>query len=379
MSDQDFYTLLGVDRSADDKALKAAFRKLAMQYHPDRNPGDASAEARFKQINEAYDVLKDPQKRAAYDRFGKAAFQQGGGAGAQGFDFSGSFSDIFEDLFGDFMGGGRGQRTQGRSGAVRGADLRYNLEISLEDAYRGKAATLTIPTAETCGVCEGTGAEPGTKPETCPTCGGSGKIRTTQGFFMVERTCMTCRGTGQIIAKPCKACNGLGRVQKDKTLQVKIPAGVDDGTRIRLSGEGEPGARGGPAGDLYIFVGVKPHPVFQRENTSLYCVAPVPMTTAALGGEIDVPSLDGQRTAVKIPPGTQSGRQFRLRGKGMPALQGAGTGDLIIEVNVETPVNLTKRQRELLEEFRLGETGENAPESHGFLNKLKTLWSDLTE
>ncbi|MEX6724429.1 molecular chaperone DnaJ [Parapedomonas caeni] len=378
MADEDYYDVLGVDRNADEKALKSAFRKLAMQYHPDKNPGDAAAEARFKQINEAYDVLKDPQKRAAYDRFGKEAFQNGGGAPGGGFGGA-SFSDIFENIFDEFLGGGRGGRGGGRSNAVRGSDLRYNMEISLEEAYRGKTASITVPTTVSCEPCNGSGAEPGSSPETCPTCGGAGKVRTTQGFFMVERACPNCRGTGKIIAKPCRACGGVGRVEKEKTLQVKVPAGVDDGTRIRLSGEGEAGLRGGPPGDLYIFISLRPHRVFERDGTTLYCAVPLPVTTAALGGEIEVPSLDGQRTKVKIPAGTQTGKQFRMRGKGMPPLNGGGHGDLIIQVNVETPVNLSKRQRELLEEFQTIETGETSPESTGFFKRLKEVWTDLTE
>ena len=382
MADTDYYEVLGVDRQADDKTLKSAYRKLAMQYHPDRNPGDAAAEARFKEVNEAYDVLKDPQKRAAYDRYGKAAFSGGGGFGG-GFgggahDFGGgSFADIFENIFDEFMGGGR--RGGNRSSAVRGSDLRYNLEISLEDAYRGRTETITVPTTVSCEPCNGSGAEPGTEPETCPTCQGMGKVRATQGFFMVERTCPTCRGTGRIIAQPCRACGGMGRVEKEKSLQVKIPAGVDEGTRIRLAGEGEAGMRGGPPGDLYIFVSLKPHPIFEREGTTLFCEVPVSISTVALGGEIEVPTLDGTRAKVKIPAGTQTGKQFRLRGKGMPSLNGSGLGDLVLQITVETPVNLTKRQRELLQEFCEIETGEQCPQSTGFFSRLKGLWEDLTD
>lgn len=376
MAEDDYYSMLGIDRGADDKAIKAAFRKLAMQYHPDKNPGDSAAEAKFKQINEAYDILKDPQKRAAYDRFGKAAFQNGGGGAGPG-DFGSAFSDIFENIFDEFLGGGR--RGGGRSSAVRGSDVRFDLELGLEEAYRGKTTSITVPTTAICEPCTGSGAEPGSQPETCPSCQGAGKIRATQGFFMVERACPTCRGAGRIIAKPCKTCAGAGRVEKTKSLQVKIPSGVDDGTRIRLSGEGEAGLRGGPPGDLYIFVSIRPHRVFQRDGTTLYCMAPLPITTAALGGEIEVPSLDGQRTKVKIPAGTQSGKQFRLRGKGMPSLNGSGIGDLVIQVNAETPVNLTKRQRELLEEFQSLSTSEQSPESTGFFKRLKDVWADLTE
>jgi molecular chaperone DnaJ len=377
----DYYVLLGVGRDADDKVLKAAFRKKAVQHHPDKNPGDASAEAKFKEVNEAYSVLSDPDKRAAYDRYGKAAFQNGGGGG-QGFEgFGSAFTDIFEDLFGDFMGGGgRGQRggRGGRNGPARGSDMRYNMEITLEEAFKGKTATITVPTAMTCEVCAGSGGAAGSQPKTCPTCGGAGKVRATQGFFVVERTCSTCSGAGQVIANPCPQCRGAGRIEKDRTLQIKVPAGVDDGTRIRLSGEGEAGARGGPSGDLYVFLSLKPHAIFQRDGTTLFCVAPLPVTTAALGGEIDVPSLDGQRTKVKIPAGSQTGRQFRLRGKGMPALNSAGHGDLIIQVTLETPVNLTKKQRELLQAFRDAETGDNTPESTGFFARLKDWWDGET-
>jgi molecular chaperone DnaJ len=377
MADDDYYALLGVGRDANDAALKSAFRKKAMQYHPDKNPGDAAAEAKFKEINEAYSVLSDAQKRGAYDRYGKAAFQNGGGgAGFEG--FGAAFGDIFEDLFGDFMGGGRRGGGRGRAQATRGADVRHDIELTLEEAYRGKDAEIIVHLGINCEPCEGSGAEPGSKPEVCPSCGGHGKVRTQQGFFVVERTCPSCQGAGSIIAKPCRACGGQGRVQKEKTLQVKIPAGVDDGNRIRLANEGEAGSRGGPPGDLYIFISLATHRLFQRENTTLFCMAPLPITTAALGGEIDVPTLDGQRTKVKVPAGTQGGKQFRLRGKGMPALNTNGFGDLIIQVNVETPVKLSKRQKELLEEFQRSETGENTPESTGFFQRLKGLWDEVT-
>jgi molecular chaperone DnaJ len=380
MADDDYYALLGVGRDANDAALKSAFRKKAMQYHPDKNPGDAAAEAKFKEVNEAYSVLSDGQKRGAYDRYGKAAFQNGGGGNGAGFEgFGAAFGDIFEDLFGDFMGGGRrGGGGRGRSQATRGADVRHDLELTLEDAYRGKDAEIIVHLGINCEPCEGTGAEAGSKPEACPSCGGHGKVRTQQGFFVVERTCPSCQGAGSIIATPCRACGGQGRVQKEKTLQVKIPAGVDDGNRIRLANEGEAGSRGGPPGDLYIFISLAAHRLFQRENTTLFCMAPLPITTAALGGEIDVPTLDGQRTKVKVPAGTQGGKQFRLRGKGMPALNTNGFGDLIIQVNVETPVKLNKRQKELLEEFQRSETGENTPESTGFFQRLKGFWDEVT-
>ncbi|MEM8800232.1 MAG: molecular chaperone DnaJ [Pseudomonadota bacterium] len=373
MDKQDFYEVLGVDRGADAATLKRAYRKLAMQYHPDRNPGDEAAEKQFKSVSEAYDVLKDSQKRAAYDRFGHAAFQNGGGG--QGQDFSGSFSDIFDDLFGDFMGGGR----RGRSTAQRGNDLRYNMEITLEEAFTGKPATIDVPTTVTCEVCDGTGAEPGTKPETCPTCQGAGKIRTQQGFFMVERTCVTCQGLGQIIKSPCRNCGGRGRIERERNLSVNIPAGVDDGTRIRLSGEGEAGARGGPPGDLYIFLSVKPHHLFERDGTQVYCRVPISMTTAALGGEVEVPTVDGGRADVKIPAGTQSGRQFRLKSKGMPHLNGHARGDMILQAEVETPVNLSRRQRELLREFDQESGGKTSPASEGFFAKVKDFFDDLTD
>jgi molecular chaperone DnaJ len=378
----DYYQLLEVERGADEAALKSAYRRLAMKYHPDRNPGDAAAEQKFKAINEAYDVLKDPQKRAAYDRFGHAAFQQGGGGGGFGGgaqDFGG-FADIFESVFGEFMGGGgRGQR---RGGPARGSDLRYDLEMSLEEAFAGRQATISIEVAAACDPCGGSGAKPGTSARTCTTCNGSGRVAMRQGLFMVERTCPACHGQGQIIADPCNSCGGAGRVEKRKDLNVNIPKGVDDGTRIRVAGEGEAGARGGPAGDLYIFIHLKSHPVFKRDGTTLYAEAPLSITLAALGGEIDVPSLDGEKTVIKIPAGTQTSKQFRVRGKGMPSLNGGGAGDLVIQVEVETPVKLTARQRELLEEFRAieqSEGGRNTPKSQSFFDRIKDAWNELTE
>ncbi len=375
MAKRDYYEVLGVARGADEAELKKAFRRKAMELHPDRNPNDPKAEARFKEVNEAYDVLKDPQKKAAYDRFGHAAFENGGGGfrpGANG-DFASAFSDVFDDLFGDFMGGRGGARG---TRAARGPDLRYNLRMTLEEAYRGKQATITVPSAVACEVCSGTGAEGGAEPATCPTCSGLGKVRAQQGFFTVERTCPTCGGRGQIIKNPCRACAGSGRVRKDRTLNVNIPAGVETGTRIRLAGEGEPGQRGGPTGDLYIFVEVAPHPIFERDNQNLYCRIPVSMATAALGGEIDAPTLDGGRTRVKVPAGVQSGKQLRLRGKGMPALRGAGSGDLYIELAVETPVNLTARQREILEEFEAAGK-DNHPETQDFFSRVKGFWEGM--
>ncbi|MEO1200855.1 MAG: molecular chaperone DnaJ, partial [Pseudomonadota bacterium] len=342
--------------------------------HPDRNPGDASAEHRFKEINEAYETLKDPQKRAAYDRFGHDAFNGGmGGPGGFSGDFSGSMADIFDDLFGEFMGArqGGGRRRQGRG---RGADLRYNMEITLEEAFEGKAAEIQIPTSVTCEACDGTGAEPGTGTTTCPMCDGAGRVRASQGFFAIERTCPTCNGRGEIVEKPCGVCFGAGRVTKERSLSLNIPAGVEDGTRIRLAGEGEAGMRGGTPGDLYVFLSVKPHDIFQRDGADLFCRIPIPMTVAALGGEIEVPTLEGARAKVKIAAGTQSGKQIRLKGKGMPILRQQTVGDLYIQTMVETPTSLTKRQRELLEEFAGLASEETNPESHGFLSRVKDFF-----
>ena len=377
MAKRDYYEVLGVARGASDADLKRAFRALAMTLHPDRNPGDATAEARFKELNEAYEVLKDPQKRAMYDQLGHQAFEQcaGGRGGGAGFDFSG-FADVFDDLFGDMMGGGRR-----RGGGNRGADLRYNLTISLEEAFAGKKAQIQIPTSVACDGCKGSGSEAGAEPATCSTCRGHGRVRAQQGFFTVERTCPTCQGTGRVITNPCKACGGAGRQHRERALAVSIPPGVEDGTRIRLSGEGEAGLRGGQTGDLYIFVTVAPHRLFQREGTNLYCRVPIPMTMAALGGGVDVPTIEGKRAAVTIPAGTQSGKQFRLRGKGMTELHGGARGDLFVEMLVETPVNLTKRQQELLREFeRAGESvNGHHPESEGFFAKVKEFWDELRE
>lgn len=376
----DYYELLEVERGADDATLKTAYRRLAMKFHPDRNPGDSAAEQKFKAISEAYDVLKDPQKRSAYDRFGHAAFRQGGGGGGGAQDFGG-FADIFESVFGEFMGGGGGRGGR-RGGPARGSDLRYDLEMTLEEAYNGRQATLTIDVAATCEPCAGQGAKPGTSARTCTTCGGNGRVGMRQGLFMVERTCPACHGQGQIIADPCTSCGGAGRVEKQKVLNVNVPKGVDDGTRIRVAGEGEAGTRGGPAGDLYIFVHLKAHDIFKRDGTTLFAIAPLSITTAALGGDIDVPALDREKTVIKVPAGTQTGKQFRVRGKGMPALNSGGFGDLVIQVEVETPVKLTKRQRELLEEFQTIETsegGRNTPKSQGFFDKLKDAWNELTD
>ena len=372
MSQRDLYEILGVERGADAAALKSAYRKLAMQLHPDRNPDDAEAEARFKEINVAYETLKDPQKRAAYDRFGHAAFQNGG-AGGGGFngDFGASMADIFDDLFGDMMGGGRrGARQNNR----RGADLRYNMEITLEDAFAGKNAEIRVPSSAACETCSGTGAKPGTGSTTCSGCGGAGRVRASQGFFSIERTCPRCGGTGETIDTPCDDCGGAGRVTRERTLSINIPPGVEDGTRIRLSGEGDAGLRGGPAGDLYIFLAVKPHDIFQRDGADLFCRVPISFTTAALGGSFEVPTLDGSSTPVKIPAGTQTGKQIRLSGKGMPVLRSRQNGDLYVQAIVETPVNLNKRQRELLQEFEKATSDENNPDAHGFFSRVKDFF-----
>lgn len=376
MAKADFYETLGVTRSATDKDLKSAFRRLAMKFHPDKNPDDADAERRFKEVNEAYETLKDPQKRAAYDQFGHAAFEGGGGFNG-GFGGGGGFSDIFEDIFGEMMGGGRQRRSSG--GRERGGDLRYNMEISLEEAFTGKTAQIRVPTSIQCDECTGSGAKPGSSPTTCSTCGGSGRVRASQGFFSVERTCPTCHGRGETITDPCKKCSGQGRVTEERSLSVNIPAGIEDGTRIRLAGEGEAGLRSGPAGDLYIFLSVKPHQFFQRDGADLYCNVPVSMTTAALGGQFDVVTLDGAKTRVKVPEGTQTGRQFRLKSKGMPVLRSSQMGDLYIQISIETPQKLTRRQRELLEEFESISSHENNPESHGFFSKMRHFFDTLSD
>ncbi|HML06629.1 MAG TPA: molecular chaperone DnaJ [Xanthobacteraceae bacterium] len=374
MAKRCYYETLSVERAASDSDIKAAFRKQAMQWHPDRNPGDKNAEHRFKEVNEAYEVLKDPDKRAAYDRFGHAAFEHGAGmGGAHGFgaDFGTAFSDLFEGIFGMSSGRGRG------SGRERGADLRYNMEIALQEAYAGKTAQIRIPTSVTCEACSGSGAKLGTKPKACPTCGGHGKIRHAQGFFTLERTCLNCQGRGQVIESPCALCAGSGRVTRERTLSVNIPPGVEDGTRIRLAGEGEAGVRGGPSGDLYIFLSIGAHPFFQREGADLHCRVPVSLVTAALGGEFEVPTIDGGKTRVKVPEGTQSGKRFRLQGKGMPVLRARQTGDMYVQVAVETPQNLTKRQRELLAEFDHLSSKDTQPESSGFFGKVKEFFDGL--
>ncbi|MDO6481178.1 molecular chaperone DnaJ [Shimia thalassica] len=376
MAKRDFYEVLGVNKGASADEIKKAYRKKAKELHPDRNADNPEAESQFKEANEAYEILKDAEKKAAYDRFGHQAFEGGmGGGGPRGGqgDFSSAFSDVFDDLFGDFMGGRGGG---GRQRASRGADLRYNLRVSLEDAFSGIQKTINVPTSVQCDSCDGSGAEGGAEPTTCPTCSGMGKVRAQQGFFTVERTCPTCSGMGQIIKNPCKACAGHGRVEKDRALSVNIPAGVETGTRIRLAGEGEAGMRGGPSGDLYIFIEVDQHELFERDSVNLFCRVPVSMVSASLGGDIEVPTIDGGRSRVKIPSGSQSGRQMRLRGKGMPALRGGGSGDMFIELAVETPVNLTSRQKELLREFEeLSE--DNDPESKSFFKSVKSFWDSM--
>ena len=380
MAKRDYYEVLGVSKGASGEEIKKAYRTKAKELHPDRNKDNPDAEASFKEANEAYEVLKDADKKAAYDRFGHAAFEGGMGGGGRaggGFggghaDFSSAFSDVFDDLFGNFTGGQRG----GRNRASRGADLRYNLRISLEEAFGGLQKTINVPTSVSCDSCKGSGAEGGSEPTSCPTCSGMGKVRAQQGFFTVERTCPTCSGLGQIIKNPCKSCKGSGRVDKDRALSVNIPAGVETGTRIRLAGEGEAGMRGGPSGDLYIFIEVADHELFQRDGTNLFCRVPVSMAKAALGGSIEVPTIDGGRGRVQIPAGSQSGRQMRLRGKGMPALRGSTSGDMFIELAVETPVNLTSRQKELLAEFEdLSEN--NNPESSSFFSSVKSFWDSM--
>jgi molecular chaperone DnaJ len=375
MSKRDYYEVLGVTRTCTEVELKTAFRKLAMQHHPDRNPGDKDCEHRFKELNEAYDVLKDGNKRAAYDRFGHAAFEQGMGGGA-GHGFGSNFGDAFADIFEGIFGMGGGQRGGG-SGRERGSDLQYNMEISIEDAFHGKTAQIRIPTPVTCEACSGSGAKPGTKPATCAHCGGAGRVRHQQGFFTLERTCPACQGRGQTIDNPCGSCSGSGRVTRDRTLSVNIPPGVEDGTRIRLSGEGEAGLRGGPTGDLYIFLAIASHAFFQRDGADLYCRVPISMVTASLGGEFEVPTVDGTKSRVKIPAGTQSGKRFRLAGKGMPVLRAKRMGDMYVQVTVETPQNLTKRQRELLAEFESLSSTDTQPESAGFFSKVKEFIDGL--
>lgn len=376
--EKDYYELLGLQKGATDVEIKKAYRTLAMKYHPDRNPGNAEAELKFKEVTEAYEVLKDSQKRAAYDRYGHAAFAQGAGAGTGGFggfnfDFGGGsgagFGSIFEDIFSEFMGGGRRSRQQE---GVRGADIRYDLEITLEEAYKGLTKEIEIQTAVKCEDCHGTGAAEGSKAETCDTCHGTGRVRRQAGFFIEERTCPTCNGTGKVIKNPCKKCGGTGKISQKKVLEVTIPAGIDSGNRMRLAGQGEAGMNGGPNGDLYIFVHIKPHPIFKRDAANLYCTVPLSMTTAALGGEIDIPCIDGSSEKVKINEGTQSGTEVRLRKKGMTMLQSKSVGDLFVRFTVETPTKLTDKQKELLKQFA-EESKESSPQSTGFFEKLREL------
>jgi molecular chaperone DnaJ len=372
MADTSFYDLLGVARDADDAAIKAAFRKAAMKHHPDRNPNDPSAEARFKEVNEAYSVLSNPETRARYDRFGRAGVNGGSGGGPNSADMSDVLNEVFGDMFSEFFGGTRSRA--GQRGPQRGQDLRYDIEVSLEEAYSGKDLQISAPIDEACDRCEGSGAEPGTKPETCPTCDGTGHVRVQQGFFTMQRTCVRCGGRGVIIPKPCKSCNGRGAIKRDRTLGVRVPPGVEDGMRIRLQGEGERGPQGGPPGDLYLFVSVLAHEIYERDGAELYCRAPVTMTAAALGGEIMIPTLDGVTTKLDIPEGSQTGRRLRLKGKGMPKVRGGVPGDLTVELFVETPRNLTGKQKSLLKEFAAISDDKHSPESAGFFDKLKRLF-----
>ena len=378
MSKRDYYEILGCSKTASESELKKAFRSKAKELHPDRNSGNSAATEKFKKVNEAYDILKDPEKRAAYDRYGHAAFDgsMGGGfssGGSSNGDFASAFSDVFEDLFGDFMGGGN-SRSNSSQRANRGADLRYYMQISLKHAFSGKKTNIDVPTSVSCDTCKGTGAQSGAAPTSCPTCSGIGKVRAQQGFFTVERTCPTCAGKGQIIKNPCRLCSGQGRVDKSKKLSVNIPPGVETGTRIRLAGEGEAGIRGGQPGDLYIFIEVEKHSIFEREGNDLFCRIPITMTTAALGGDMEVPTLDGGKTRVKIPQGSQNNKQLRLKGKGMPSIRGSSKGDLYIEILVETPVNLNAEQIQLLKQFE-NSCRDNNPANKDFFSKVKNFWN----
>jgi molecular chaperone DnaJ len=381
MAGKDYYQILGVSQTASGEDIKKAYRKLAMKYHPDKNPGDKAAEQKFRDISEAYDILKDDQKRAAFDRYGSAAFDQNAGfhpgnSGGGGFGFSGNFSDIIDEMFSGF--GGRGQHSGSDGFRQPGSDVRFNLDISLEEAFKGTTARVKYTTAVACDPCQGTGSEKGSAPITCKTCAGRGTTRFQQGFFTIERTCQACAGAGKTIGTPCRTCSGNGRVRREKNLEVKIPAGVEDGTRIRVSKEGEAGLRGGPAGDLYVFLSIRPHRLFKRQGADIICRVPIPMTTAALGGEIDVPVIDGNSVQLKVPAGTQGGHQFRLRSKGMSVLRSSSRGDMIVEAAVETPVSLSKKQKELLKQFDEASKKEsNSPQTSGFFAKVKDFFDDL--
>ncbi|OYW42354.1 MAG: molecular chaperone DnaJ [Rhodobacterales bacterium 12-64-8] len=370
MSERSYYDILGVPKDADEKTLKSAFRKKAMEHHPDRNPGCAVSEGKFKEVSEAWEILSDAQKRTVYDRFGKQGLN-GGGGGQQGRP-----EDVFRDVFGDMFSELFGGQRQARGGPGRGADLRYDYEITLEEAFRGKQAEITVPTTERCEPCNGSGAEPGTQPETCTTCQGHGRVRVSQGFFTMERTCGRCQGSGHVIKTPCRNCDGRGANRRERTLQITIPAGIEDGQRIRLTGEGEPGARGGPKGDLYIFVSIREHDLFERDGQTLFARTPVTMATAALGGEIELPTIDGSRMKVSIPEGAQTGKRMRLKNKGMPSLRGGANGDMVVELFVETPTHLTAKQKDLLRQFQeeCCPSGKCHPESQGFFKKVKKFF-----
>ena len=378
MAKADYYNTLGVSKNASQEEIKSAYRKLAMKYHPDKNPGDASSEAKFKEASEAYQVLSNSQKKSNYDQFGHAAFENGSGGGGfsdfGGFD-SGSFSNIFDDFFGDFTGGGR-RRSSSRS--KRGSDLKINIEVTLEEAYQGKKQTFEVPTSEKCVECSGSGAATGSKASTCRTCDGHGQVRAQQGFFTLQQTCPDCGGEGKTISKPCKICRGTGTNRVNKTLSIQIPKGVDDGTQMRLAGKGEAGPRGGTQGDLYVYLSLKKHPIFKREEENLYFELPVSIVDAALGTTIEIPTIDGSKSNVKIPPGTQTGKQLRLKDKGMPLLRGSGFGDLYLQIKVEVPVNLSREQKILLEKYKELEDSKNNPENESFLKKAKNFWDSLS-
>ncbi len=376
---KNYYDVLETSHTADDSEIKKAYRKLAMKYHPDQNKDNAEAEEKFKEINEAYDVLKDSQKKAAYDQYGHDVFTQqasGGGGGGHGAAGFGNFSDIFEDMFGGMSRGGGHA-----SGPMRGADMQFQMDITLDEAFKGKDAKIRVPAVEKCRPCKGTGSKKSGGAENCSACGGKGRVRAQQGFFTIERTCPTCKGEGQIIKDPCSPCHGTGRIQKDKTLQVSVPAGIDQGRRIRLAGEGEAGYKGGPPGDLYVLIGVKPHKFFKRDGANLYCRVPISMTTAVIGSSLEIPIIDGGKSKVKIPEGAQTGQQFRLKGKGMSVLKSSARGDMFIEIYVETPINLDKKQKKMVKELddNLKKSGKHNPESDGFFTKMKDLWSDLKD